>query len=114
MIELEQCDPRNFWKLIGKMNEWGKAKTDPTSNVPAETWKRHFQTLLNENSSERGKQKESRFYRKFDPTLDGIITKKELESAFKRFKDDKAPGPDKLLSEYLKVFNRAAENIVVL
>ena len=33
LIDLEQCDPRNFWILIGKMNNWGKEKIDPAGNL---------------------------------------------------------------------------------
>ena len=112
LIDLEQCDPKSFWNLIGKMNDWGKEKNDPVSNIPADTWMKHFQILLNDKSSQFGHNTEDQI-RTFDPTLDGIISKKELGNALERLKNDKAPGPDKIPGEYLKVFGRVAENTVL-
>ena len=95
------------------MNNWGKEKIDPASNIPAETWKTQFQNLLNDNSLILGKKDSGDHYKTFDPSLDGIITNKELEDAFKRLKNDKAPGPDRILSDYLKAFKHVAENTLL-
>ena len=40
----------------------------------------------------------------FEPSLDGIITKNELEDALTKMKCKKSPGPDGILTEYLKIF----------
>ena len=68
---------------------------------------------MNDNSLILRKKDSGDHYKTFDPSLDGIITNKELEVAFKRLKNDKAPGPDRILSEYLKAFKHVAENTLL-
>ena len=107
LIEIGQNDPKLFWSTINKMNNWGKMKTDPTDNITPQTWIRYFETLLNDKNAkspviDRGSST-------FEPILDCIISIKELREALINHKGGKAPGPDEILGEYLKIFGQMFE-----
>ena len=73
LLGLENNDPKLFWNIIKKMNDWGKPKQDPSDNISPKQWKKHFEELLNdrelgrENISENG-------MKTFEPLLDGHIS----------------------------------------
>ena len=52
-------------------------------------------------------------YDTFEPSLDGMITKDEVGDALKGMKGKKSPGPDGVLTEYLKIFGDIAEHILL-
>ena len=43
----DKYDPKHFWKIIKKMNKWGKQQHDPVDDISAGRWKTHFKVLLN-------------------------------------------------------------------
>ena len=93
-------DPTSFWKIIKKMNNWGKGKNNPEDGVPPQIWRNHFKQLLVDKNLRQINSNLKTGYT-FDPLLDGRITEKELEGAVRKLKCGKAVGPDGILSEYL-------------
>ena len=111
LIEIGQNDPKLFWSTIKKMNNWGKKKIDPTDNISPEKWINHFETLLNDKNDNHPDI--GRGYRTFEPILDSTISLKELRDALKCLKGGKAPGPDEIIGEYLKIFGQIFEHILL-
>ena len=107
-MELGKSDPQKFWNTIGKINKWGEEKCDPTEKIPPYTWKKHFEKLLNSEDNRHTICYNPQRYNTFEPILDGIITKKEMNDALRGMKGNKSPGPDGILTEYLKVFGDIA------
>ena len=99
--------------IIKKINGWGKDKCDPSDNITTMVWNEHFKRLLNkQNNTPSDEQKGNDTFPTFDPTLDGRITILELRETLKELKSGKAPGPDGVLVEYLKLFGKKYENIL--
>ena len=95
------------------MNGWGKDKCYPADNITTMVWNEHFKRLLNkQNNTPSDEQKGNDTFPTFDPTLDGRITILELRETLKELKSGKAPGPDGVLVEYLKLFGKKYENIL--
>ena len=93
------------------MNNWGKKQTDPSEDVSAEKWVNYFQNLLNDKRT--GTTHRSENYPTFEPLLDSKIKAKELRDALSNLKNNKAPGPDGIIGEYLKCFGRNFEDILL-
>ena len=107
LLELGKTNPRTFWTIIERMNNWGKEKSDPADKISADIWKKHFKALL--NGVEKASLDDNIGHRySFEPVLDGIITTKELKEALNSMKNQKSPGPDEILKEYLKIFDEIA------
>ena len=112
LVEIGQADPKAFWKIIDKMNRWGKEKNDPADKISPKNWKKHFEELLNGRQNE-GFAPDLEGHNDFQPVLDSIIIGKELRDALKEMKCKKSPGPDGILTEYLKIFGDIAEPILL-
>ena len=112
LIELGQNDPKLFWSTIKEMNNWGKEKTDPTDDISTESWIKYFKNLLNDSrkASTDGAHSGPGT---FEPVLDSRIKLKELQDALGSLKSGKAPGPDEILGEYLKLFGQTFEDILL-
>ena len=110
LLALGVNDPKMFWNMISKMNKWGTNQTDETEHIKPHTWNEYFKKLLNkpEISSPNHTPIPT-----FDPTLDGIVTLKELREALNMMKNNKAPGPDGILIEYIKAFAETCEGILL-
>ena len=39
LINIGKSNPRGFWELINKMNNWGKETSEPSNNISPEKWK---------------------------------------------------------------------------
>ena len=93
------------------MNNWGINKTDPSDDISTKTWINYFENLLNDKNAcpveENGEQET------YEPLLDNMITLKELREAIGNLKGGKAPGPDDLIGEYLKIFGHTFEDILL-
>ena len=113
LINIAQNDPKSFWELIGKMNSWGKERTDPASNITSGAWVQHFQKLFSDDSVKRIGETGEKSFKTFEPLLDSHVTKEELKDAFSKLKTGKAVGPDQILTEYLKSFKNIAENVLL-
>ena len=73
-------------------------------------WNEHFKKLLNKPQTVTSNCHMSPT---FHPSLDGIMSQKELRDALKHMKNNKAPGPDGILIEYLKAFGETFEGILL-
>ena len=106
-------NPKAFWSIIKEMNNWGKKSVDPADKITCEDWEKHFKELLNDKNHNDKLTHSLNEINTFDPTLDGIITDKELREALTSIKIGKAVGPDEVLGEYLKVFGQLFEPIML-
>ena len=106
--ELGNNDPISFWKIIKSMNNWGKLKNNPEDTISPHIWWKHFKELLTGEDPGPLNNTPIISIATFDPLLDGIITKKELEEAVRKLKRGKAVGPDGILSEYLISFHKVS------
>ena len=43
-------DPKQFWSIIKKMNNWGNELTDQTEHVQPTDWIKHFKKLLKDGN----------------------------------------------------------------
>ena len=50
LLEIENQDPKAFWKLIDNMRKWGETSKDSTDTIHQSKWHNHFPKLLNNNS----------------------------------------------------------------
>ena len=104
---LEMNDPKQFWKLIKNMKDWGQERQDPSNSISPDKWNNYFKTLLN---SPKDQQLEiPKEHNLFVPETDSKICMKELKEAINRAKPGKACGPDDILIEYIKY---ATDNVV--
>ena len=114
LLEVGKSDPRMFWDIVDKMNKWGKEKRDPGEKISPSIWKKHFERLLNsEDDKQNIVSNATLSYDTFEPVLDGIIGKEEMYDALRGMKCKKAPGPDGVITEYLKVFGDIAGNTLL-
>ena len=124
LLHVELNDPKRFWEIINKMNNWGIEKTDQTEYIEPSTWHKHFKSLLNRRNSrkestqthvtkDRDKIGNLWNYETFDPIIDGRITAAEMRDALRQLKNRKSPGPDRIIAEYLKVFGENYECILL-
>ena len=126
LMNIGQRDPKQFWSIINKMNNWGKERTDPTEQIRPNEWVKYFKMLLkdgNEGASPDGNFSENlrdgiysnthEGHNTFEPILDSRITVTELREALSELKPGKAPGPDGILVEYLKIFGGVCERILL-
>ena len=111
LTEIGLHDPKAFWGIIKKMNNWGKESEDPVENITPKTWVKHFEGLLNEKNARKIDIHGG--HNTFDPILDRRITSQELRDALTNLKPNKAHGPDGILGEYLKIFGYKYENILL-
>ena len=42
LMKIGQNDPKSFWIIINRMNNWGKKQIDPAYNIPIKNWINHF------------------------------------------------------------------------
>ena len=103
LLEMGKNDPKMFWNIIDKMNNWGKSKSDPSDSIAPDRWIKHFSKLLN-STKNRSSHPTLSTSASFEPTLDRMISLKEMHDALSDLKPGKAPGPDGVLLEYLLVF----------
>ena len=111
LMKIGQNDPKLFWDTIKKMNNWGKKQVDPSDDIAPEKWVDYFQNLLNDKRPGPNDRSENR--PTFDPILDSKIKAKELRDALSNLKNNKAPGPDGIIGEYLKFFGNNFEDILL-
>ena len=111
--EIGHNDPKTFWSIISRMNNWGKNQTDPADNITIDKWVRHFEGLLNDKTTTKTSSHTQTNGNTFDPILDGRISYKELKEGLAQLKVGKAPGPDEILGEYLKIFGNSFGSILL-
>ena len=82
-------NPKMFWNLIEKMNNWGKNKNDDTDGITPKRWIEHFSKLLN-SATNRESSLDSSGFASFEPVLDYIISKDVMKEALDDLKKGKA------------------------
>ena len=112
-MNIGKNNPRGFWELINKMNNWGKETREPSNNITPEKWKKHFLQLLNNEERVNTEISIYKSFDTFDPILDSRFTLKEMREAITELKAGKAPGPDRVLMEYLKIFGYTYDKILL-
>ena len=112
-MEIGQNNPKEFWRIIKTINNWGKRTDDPTENITPIKWIKHFEELLNDKNVNNTKIDDNDALPTFHPILDSRITSQELREALTNLKLNKAHGPDGVLGEYLKIFGYKHENILL-
>ena len=113
LMKIGQSDPKTFWVIINRMNNWGKKQIDPADSIPTDKWINHFEKLLNEKKLTKNNINTNTEINTFDPILDSRISDKELQEALSELKVGKAPGPDDILGEYIKVFGNLFGSILL-
>ena len=116
LLNIGLNDPKGFWNIISKMNNWGKEKTDESDQIKPSTWKEYFTKLLNgprDNDRTPNDRKSDNFLPTFNPILDRGITMDELRKALLLLKNHKAPGCDRITAEYLKAFAESFGDILL-
>ena len=96
------------------MNKWGKEKADPSDNIAPSRWRDHFMKLLNNTNLLHRNNTAPEPASTFEPVLDGRIAVKEMQEALYELKSGKAPGPDGILLEYLRIFAETFEETLLL
>ena len=95
-------NPKLFWDMIVKINNWGENKTDDTDGIKPSSWIKHFSKLLN-SPKNRNPDLDQSAFACFEPVLDCMISRDEMKEAFEDLKRGKCPGLDQVLLEYLLV-----------
>ena len=113
LMDVGQQDPKTFWKIITKMNRWGKDVKDHTDNISPKKWKNYFDDLMNDNNYEESNNKSEELVT-FEPILDGLIQFWELRDALALMKKGKSSGPDGVYGDCLKSFGVKYEEILLL
>ena len=98
---------------MNKMNKWGKDKDNPANEISPGSWKKHFENHLNGEGTKETTCGHVATLSTFDPSLDGRVTKNEIDEALRKMTPGKAPGPDGILTEYLKAFNTICVDILL-
>ena len=106
LLAVEADNPKQFWKMIKNMKEWGQETPDPSNSIQPEDWRSYFTTLLN---TPKGLLHAPSFQNLYIPAMDNRISEKELQDVIKRAKMGKACGPDGILIEYIKF---ATDNVL--
>jgi hypothetical protein len=111
---LKSSNPKEFWKLLEKLNIKGHNYTDPSDSIPAQAWQDHFSCLLNENKTlkfDNSTQKlVDEFINNYDMkpltkniNIDYRITEEEIIKCIRQLKSGKSSGTDSIKNEMLKV-----------
>ena len=100
LVQLSKTNPKDFWKKI---------KRKKRKNIGNCNFDLYFKNLfesntseLSENSHNKLQEFDSNYYLKEDLFLDKDIDLAELNVALKRLKNNKSPGSDHIINEFLK------------
>ena len=107
LLELSGSDPKEFWKTLKNMREWGRKPPDPSDGIQPHTWQRYYTELLNKQTTKQF----TPIPGESDPLLDHPLKLEELKEAIAIAKRGKACGPDIVQIEYIK---HATEDVVKL
>ena len=93
-------DSKVFWGEVRKH----KKRNIQKNNIAEQEWVQHFKQVFNEGMSNSEVVEEEVLEEYvYDAMLDDDITEDEIRSAIKQLKAGKAPGPDEILAELLKI-----------
>ena len=116
LLNIGLNNPKEFWNIIKKMNDWGKDKKDETDQIKPSVWKEYFNKLLNDAGDQTNIEPPDEHtpdIPTFELILDRVITLEELRKALMLLKNHKAPGCDRITAEYLKAFAESFGDILL-
>ena len=104
LLSISEQNPTEFWKLIGKMRNWGASQNDPSNSIDPSDWESHFKSLLNEGANISAEVCEELKALENEPhfsQLDFKVTKVEIDNAFKKLNRKSSPGCDQISGDLL-------------
>eukprot|EP00112_Aurelia_sp_Birch-Aquarium-sp1_P010181 Seg2187.2 transcript_id=Seg2187.2/GoldUCD/mRNA.D3Y31 product="hypothetical protein" protein_id=Seg2187.2/GoldUCD/D3Y31 len=106
LLEIEDQDPKTFWKLIDNMRKWGKTSKDSADAIHQTKWYDHFSKLLNNNNENCIAKDQEKLLAELEKTpcfskSDFRICEEELLKALNSLKKNKSPGPDNVIGELI-------------
>ena len=117
LLSIEEKEPKEFWNLIKKMQNWGKPNEDPSSCIKPDEWMSHFQSLLTESYDVPTNKIDELGRLENEPSfteLDSRITVSEIEKAIQKLNKKAAPGPDNITAEHMIAGKSALMPLFVL
>nr|XP_006817258.1 PREDICTED: RNA-directed DNA polymerase from mobile element jockey-like [Saccoglossus kowalevskii] len=116
LMNLKGNNPTCFWNAINEIKEFNNSNKQQTPSVSSTEWIKHFSALFNINSdainhNSTTNQEVKETIKKhnntsiINPDLDKDISEQEINSALKKIKTGKSPGPDAIINEMLKFSN---------
>ena len=97
LLALENENPKEYWKIVGKMRCWNCEKSDPVDAIKTHRWIKHFETLFGKDSSSHLDECKSVVFNE----LNFHIKQQEISSAINSLKRNKSPGIDGIVNEFL-------------
>ena len=106
LLQIEENDPKAFWRMINDMRNFGTGTKDACDNVKPSNWYEHFNKLLNKQIFDKQSEAETEKFEKLEkePFFNGSgfrISEEEVSKAINALKRNKSPGPDNLVSEFI-------------
>ena len=104
LLSISEQNPTEFWSLIKRMRKWGSPGSDPADSIHPSEWLSHFKSLLNEglkNPRSRLQEMESLEKEPHFSELDFRISRKEIDTAFKKLNKNASEGPDRVSGKLL-------------
>ena len=105
LLEIENQDPKAFWKLIDNMRKWGKTSKDSTDTIHQSKWYDHFAKLLNNNNGKCIAKDQQKLLDELEKkpcfSRSDFRICEELLKALNSLKTNKSPGPDNVISELI-------------
>ena len=110
---MQNTNPKEFWKLLEKLNISNRVDIDPTDAVDSQNWETHFSKLLNENRSTLFDTQHQKVVENMisdydsqphttNLNLDYPVTEDEIKICVKKLKTGKSSGTDSISNEMLK------------
>jgi hypothetical protein len=101
-------NPKEYWNLLEKLKGLDKTSTSQQSSIEREEWFSHFSNLLKpyELTQRDGEVTSELQMLEKMPVFNELsfrIKQEEMEQAIKKLKNGKSAGPDRILSEMIKV-----------
>ena len=84
LLNVGLSDPKGFWNIIKKMNDWGKEKEDETDQIKPSVWKEYFTGLLNGAGGDTGAVLNDATIPDFIPTFEPILDRQISMTALRK------------------------------
>ena len=105
LLGVEKKNPREFWNLVNKMQNWGKGNSDMSDNITHSEWMSHFHSLLNDSHDTPPNLTDELNRCELAPNfteLDFRITDIEIIKALNKINTKASSGIDQIPGELLK------------
>ena len=103
----QERDPQNYWKMVDELRKLEQRNINDAEKIDPDVWLHHYKNLLwvnniNVRDDELKESLNKIESEEFFSELDYEITNKEIESAVKTLKNNKATGLDGNSNEIIK------------